>query len=349
MVHLHGQKMNMMRAIKFLISALILLTALAGCRKGRTVPDVSGIKVNIHIDRFEKDLFSLNLDSLDRGIAFIDSKYGTFADIFNSHIILIGNDREPGYRQLLKKYLTDFTVNQLYTKCMEVYPSLGSLETDLSQAFRYYKYYFPSKQVPRVISFVGGFNQNIVVSDSILGIALDKYLGRDCELYKLVTPPLPEYLIYNMHKGKIASDAMKGWVMGEFDLPDSLRTLMHNMVYSGKIMYLVQSMMPGIPDSILLGYTSGQLAWCLKHEKEMWTYLVEKRLLFSTDQFRIKKFTEEAPFTKDFGRESPGKAVLWIGWRIVNQYMARNPQITPSQLMEEQDYSHILELSRYDP
>jgi hypothetical protein len=81
----------------------------------------------------------------------------------------------------------------------------------------------------------------------------------------------------------------------------------------------------------------------------MWAYLVEKKLLFNTDRFTIDKFILEGPFTKDFGRDSPARAAIWIGYRIVQSYMLRNPGTTFQKLMEEKNYLKILNLSAYNP
>ena len=57
----------------------------------------------------------------------------------------------------------------------------------------------------------------------------------------------------------------------------------------------------------------------------MWEYLVEHDMLFSTDPMLIKKLTGDAPFTSYFTSESPGRAANWIGFRIVESYMRKNP------------------------
>jgi len=81
----------------------------------------------------------------------------------------------------------------------------------------------------------------------------------------------------------------------------------------------------------------------------MWATLIENKFLFSTDRFTIDKFILEGPFTKDFGRESPGRAAVWIGFRIVGAYMANNADVTLQQLMDDTDYMKILNQSTYNP
>ena len=74
---------------------------------------------------------------------------------------------------------------------------------------------------------------------------------------------------------------------------------------------------------LIFGFTTDQMKFCRNNESQMWQYLIENNLLFSTDQFIIRKLTGEAPFTQYFSNESPGRAAVWLGFRIVESYMMR--------------------------
>jgi uncharacterized protein YjaZ len=58
--------------------------------------------------------------------------------------------------------------------------------------------------------------------------------------------------------------------------------------------------------------------------------------------------TEEAPFTIRFSQEAPGKAAIWIGYRIVEKYMRRNRNITLPQLMHNHNAQEILGAAQYN-
>ena len=81
----------------------------------------------------------------------------------------------------------------------------------------------------------------------------------------------------------------------------------------------------------------------------MWTFLVEHKLLFNTENLTIKKLTGEAPFTSLFPRESPGRADVWVGFRIVSAYMKHHNDVSLKTLMEDLDYQKILNGAKYDP
>jgi hypothetical protein len=142
---------------------------------------------------------------------------------------------------------------------------------------------------------------------------------------------------------------MQFWGETEFPFNDSINNLISGMIYQGRLLYFTHVMLPEQPDSLNWGFSQSSLDYFHETEKSMWAYLVEKKLLFSTDRFTIDKFTLVGPFTRDFGRGSPARAAVWIGLRIVQDYMRRNPDITVNELMEERDYLKILNRSAYNP
>jgi uncharacterized protein YjaZ len=102
-------------------------------------------------------------------------------------------------------------------------------------------------------------------------------------------------------------------------------------------------------DEIIFGFTPDQMKFCKNNESQMWQYLIENDLLFKSDQFTIRKLTGEAPFTSYFTNESPGRAAVWLGFRIVESYMMKNPGINIEELMKDTDVQGILEKAKYSP
>ena len=81
----------------------------------------------------------------------------------------------------------------------------------------------------------------------------------------------------------------------------------------------------------------------------MWEYLVENKLLFSSEKMVIRKLIGPAPFTSYFTTESPGRTGVWIGWQIVRKYAKNNKDLTPGEILYEMDYQKILRGSGYNP
>ena len=152
-----------------------------------------------------------------------------------------------------------------------------------------------------------------------------------------------------MYKEKISTDCMKTWAKTEWEFNDSVDNVMSNMLYRGKLLYLVKSMFPEEHDTLVTGFTSRELKWVEANEKQIWDYIVEHKLLFETDYMTINKLVNPAPFTAGFPKESPGRTVNWLGWTIIEEYMKRNKNTTLEQLMNDDDYQKILEQSKYHP
>jgi hypothetical protein len=108
-------------------------------------------------------------------------------------------------------------------------------------------------------------------------------------------------------------------------------------------------MLPDSPDELIFGFTSDQMKFCRNNEAQMWQYLIENDLLFKTDQFTIRKLTGEAPFTSFFTNESPGRASVWLGFRIIESYMMKNQGVKLEELMNNTDVQGILEKAKYSP
>lgn len=326
--------------------ATLLLLLLTACNRP---PDVDHIDVNVEIQRFEQELFQLSLDELDRDIDSLAEKYSNFLPLYNHRIVNLGSHTNNAYSDYLRQFLTDYFIYQTYKKVQHQFPSLEWLENDLNKSFQYFRYYFPDKPVPAIYTFLGGFNQSIVTADSLIGIGLDKYLGEEEEFYLRVDPPIPKYQRYRMRPENIRPDCMQAWLVTEFPYHDSINNLINHIIYEGKITYAMERLMPSVHDTLLFSYTQDQLTFCERNEKEMWTYLIENKLLFENDKLLISKFIDEGPFTKDFSRESPGRAAVWLGREIVSAYLKKHKHISLADFMNDSDYQKVLNESGYNP
>ena len=336
---------------KWFLGILAIMIFFVGCRRNPLHVDVSDIHVEIKIKRLEKDLFTPPPDSVITRLPQLQKEYGLFFRRY-TQVLNIGNPGNPMFAELLKLFLQDDLNREVYKKVIEIYPDLDPIQKRLTEAFRHYKYYFPNKQVPAVYSFTSGFNTSLIIDKGILGIGLERYLGKDVPYYDQLG--IPKYMQQKMIPGKIPSDCMYAWAATEFPFltnRDSLvaDNVVNHMIYEGKLLYFVKAMMPDEKDEMIMGYLPKQLKWCKMNEGQMWAYLVEHKMLFKTDYMTINKLTRDAPFTGYFPRESPGRAANWIGWQIVKKYMSLHKDVSLKQLMTKTRYQEILNQSKYDP
>lgn len=318
------------------------------CKRNPLKVDISAVEAEVEVVKFGEELFNLKGKDTLEALTELNNTYPDFFNLFTYRVIQVGGIGDDDFFNMMHLFLTDSLIMEVKLKTDSVFPNLKKLEKDLAKAFKYYNYHFPDKALPTIYTYISGFNQSVVTAENIIGISLDKYLGRNCEYYQqLSTTPL--YKIQNMHKDKILSDVAFAWGITEFEAPDLPTNLLGNMVQKGKLMYLVDAMLPAMQDSLKIGYTSQQLEWCEMNEPQMWTYLIEKEMLYSNKRMDIVRYINDAPSTSGFPTESPGRTGVWIGWQIVRQYMKRYPEVTLPELMANNDYQKILNDSGYNP
>jgi hypothetical protein len=334
---------------RFILFAFLSFSLIISCKRNYYNVDTSDIKVNINIKRLEKDLFSINPDRIIDTIGYLKEKYDGFLQLF-SYIINTGDVNDPSFGDFLVRFCTDRQNNEVYAMTIKQFPDLNRVERGLEDAFRHYLYYFPGRNIPSVYSCITGFNSSIITGDSILGIGLDRYLGADCRYYQQLE--IYNYISARMTGDYIVPDCLYGWGKTEWDFGSvnyKEDNVLAEMLHEGKLKYFEKCMMPDIPDSVIFGFTQNQMNFCINNESRMWTYLVEKDMVFSTDRFLIRKLTGEAPFTSYFTNESPGRSAIWLGFRIVESYMMKNREVSLASLMTNADIQSILEKARYNP
>ncbi len=334
--------------VKSGIAIMLIGFILVSCKNNRFDDiDISKSEVNIEVQRFDKDLFAIKPDSVEVQLPALKEKFGQFADLFFEGIIRIGKPENPQYYQFLRSFLTDTMVNNAHRKSQSNFKNLDDLNVALTDAFRRYNYHFPTRKIPAVISYVSGYNLSVAIDEDVVAVGLDRYLGSETPQYKLLG--IPRYMANKMIPEKIPSDIIRSWLYGEFAYNDSVDNLLSNMIYEGELIYITKHLLPNEPEHLIHGFSEEQLKWCEKNEADMWTHLIENKMLFTTNTLEINKFINDAPFTSGFPQESPGRVAVWIGYRIVESLMQRNEQMTFEELMNIKDYQKVLNMARYKP
>ncbi len=328
-------RMLHLRAIFCIIAAF----ALSACQ-------LSSEKVTIQIGRMEQSLFSTPIDSVAAYVPRLHRQYGELLNLYSLRVICIGAPDDPQYPRRLTEFLTDSHMYGAYRKVEQAYPDLKDIESGLSDAFTVYRKEFPERVIPSVYTLISGFNQSMITADTILAVALDKYLGPDEEMYSGLG--LARYQRRLTDRKYIVPDCMRAWVGTEFPYNDSVDNVLNNILYEGKIAYLLHRMLPNTPDSLLFGFTPDQMRWCGNNTGQMWTFLVENKLLYTTDPLTIHKLVSPAPFCSFFTRESPGRAAVWLGYQIILSYMKHN-KATLRELAADNDYREMLAKAKFKP
>ena len=108
-------------------------------------------------------------------------------------------------------------------------------------------------------------------------------------------------------------------------------------------------MLPGAHDTIKLCYPEKKLKWAEENEKQVWAFIVQNELLYTTDFKTQSNLIQDGPFTTGLSDESPARLGVFIGWKIIRSYMKRYPETSLKELINLNDAKLILQNSGYKP
>lgn len=337
---------------------LLLAISFAACKGKKDIPDISGIKVNLGVERFDESFFAIDTMQLDNGMNELIRKFPDLLPIFLQTIV--GVSDTAGIKTFYRLYKPVFDSSQM------IYKDFEPVEAEIEKAFRFVKYYFPAYKTPtNIFPIVGPMNtMNDMakmangdltpnfIGPGFVGISLQFYLRNDFPLYHdeyFIDNVAPLYRSRRFSKEYIVADVMK--LVADDISPDksSTKPLVEQMIEKGKQWWLMDKFLPETPDSVKTGYSEEQLEWCKENEGLIWSYIVKNENLYANDPTTIQTYIGEAPFTQGFSQEqSPGNIGTWIGWQILKKYVEKNSGMKPEAIMLA-TAKQILDEAKYKP
>jgi len=333
----------------YLIFSIALI--FASCGRNKKV-DVSNINIEVKVERFDHDFDAMRTRPMATQAVYLQQKYGAFYQDFISRMLQAGTTNDTAYFKTLHEVFKGKAYLDLKHDVNAAYPNMDAQNASLTQAFKYIKYYYPQKRLPKVYAYFSGFQAQTSIGDGYFAIGLDLFLGADSRFYPALTNAFPHYLSRHFTPENITPRVVEGIAREDmFPEDDNNKSMLEKMVYNGKIMYFMDQILPDVGDTTKIGYTTTQLKWCEDFKAKIWAYFLDENLLYETDYPKIQKYFTEAPFTPGLGEknESAPKLAVWTGWQIVREYMDKHPEVTLPQLMAEKDAQKILNQSKYRP
>ncbi len=332
------------------IISLLLSLFIISCNSSNE-PDISKVKVVLSTQRFEQGLFSLDTNKMPEKLDELIRKYPSFGENFITTIL----NTDPSWSaDSANGYVAGFiqAYRKVYDTAQKVFTDFEPYESEIKKGIQYLKYYFPAYKVPsKVITYIGpldGFGD--ILSEDAFIVGLHHHLGKNFSLYQsdYVNETYPRYISNRFEPEYISINCMKNVVNDMYPEKYIDKSLLIQMVESGKRLYLLQKLLPEKKEYMLIGYSEQQMKDCYTHEKMIWDLLVQNNLLQTTDNNVITNYMGESPKTKELGDASPGNIGSFAGWQVVKNYMQKNPEKTPDVLMKE-DAEMIFEKAKYKP
>ena len=317
--------------MKYIFPFILSLLLIACNEKNSIETEISKIPMEVKLTRFDQ--------------IFANAKVSDLPELKEKYAIFFPKQTPDS---VWKSRFTDTIQLQLNEEVTKKFPDNTFLENELRATFQHFKYYFPRFKAPSVYTVTSDvdYQYKVIAADSLMIIALDTYLGGDHFFYEDIS----QYIAKNLKTSQIASDIVSEYARQLLAAPEN-RTLLAQMIYYGKALYMADKIIPTATDAEKIGYTEEEYAWAEENEVYMWQYFVEKEWLYNTSEKMRPRFINNAPFTK-FGlqldNESPGMLGRYLGWKIVRAYMEKHDEVTLEALLSKSS-EEIFNKSKYKP
>lgn len=340
----------------FVLASLILFVS---CNNSTDRPDISDIKLNIGIERFDKDFFSIDTNNIAASLNKVSKDYPDFFKLYSeflSPINFIVQQQGTSYEEAVKIYYRN--IRPLYDDVQKKYNNLDEVQSGLQKSLKYVKHYFPSYKIPVIVSSVESLNPEnpteiygaTLYHDTLI-ISLQMFLGKDYEAYD--PSQYPDYLRRRFDAPFIVPNCIRTIVNGIYPDTTEINSLIETMIEKGKQWFLMKQFLPDAPDSLITGYSKNQTEFIAKNEGNIWSEFLKNTDPYTVDQERFKNYIGEAPFTQDMphdleGNGTPGNIGQWIGWRIVEKFAAENSKMDVQEVLNT-PAKKIFQEARYKP
>lgn len=329
---------------------LLIGSLLFSC-KDNNIPDVSKIKVELTVQRFEKDFFAIDTNNVLPEIERLRQNYPVFINDFVQQILGFDIQTPP---DTLSRYIKLFLKDYRFAKDSsdKIFNDFGKYESEIKQGLQFVKYYFPSYKLPsKVITFIGPFDgYSDVLTTDALAVGLQLHLGKDFSFFKNGPGKdlFPEYIARKFEPEYIPVNCLKNITEDLYPDKSTGKPLVVQMIEKGKRLFLLDKFLPYTSEHLKIGYTERQLKDSYSNEAVIWDFFLTNDLLNIGDQNIVKNYIGESPKTQELGEGSPGNIGAFSGWQIVKKFMNQQKNVTLSQLMQ-MDAREIYSASKYKP
>ncbi|MFM1930822.1 MAG: hypothetical protein RL226_125 [Bacteroidota bacterium] len=291
------------------------------------------------------------VENPERGTQDLYQEFGSFWEIYCEDVMHFGPANEPVVLSSVQEFLTHPDMQSANAAIEQNFSSkYTEIDQQLSNAFLRYEGYLGDYPTPQVVYMNSGFIYSVLPSDSALGIGLEYFLGVDHPIVKQLDPQVfPQYVKNKMKPEFLVSEALRGWLLVQYqDQYYSEKTLLDALMYWGKIMYILDVLLPTVPDHLKMSYTEAEQQWCTTNERNIWLELSKQDILYESRRFEINRWIADGPFTRveNVPQDAPSRIGIWMAREIVRDYMNRNEKVTLHDLLEERNYLPMLNAYR---
>ncbi|MDE6396894.1 MAG: hypothetical protein K2K84_06460, partial [Muribaculaceae bacterium] len=230
-----------------------------------------------------------------------------------------------------------------------IYPSLEAEEAAVGEMLARAEKEGLSFPYKKFVAVTWGNEKSMILVDSVVLLSLNHYLGPLNEAYN----GWPEYKRRLKTRDMITIDVSEAMLGTTYPVePAENTSVLAQLLREGAMAVAKERLNPRAGLAQILGFTPEQLSDISQHESFIWKRLVHDKLLYSTDAEVKSELFDPRPITRIISQDAPGRAVRFIGYKIVKAYLASHPETSLKELMSQSfitDPAGILKESGYNP
>lgn len=303
--------------------------------------------------RLDDAVFQCDYANLEQTLNQFKSQFGPFYCTYVEEILRVGPCDSLSTLSQLKGFAThpDF-----YALNQEVHNGftqsrLDSLRDKILEVNLRMEQIFPGYKSSTLVWMNSGFNVSAYSNDGYTAVGLEFFLGTNNSFTRSV--PFAQYQKDDMNLNQLVPSAAKSMVYFQLNKMDTSAVdvdFLTNMVFHGKAYYLTKLALGEIADSTLLAWTSDQMNWVEGNGLNCWKEVAQQDVMFSKNRIEIQKWFDVGPFTsaRNIPQESPPQLGIYLGYKMVQQYMMKHPEVSTTQLIRTSNNQSILQSYKPD-
>lgn len=230
-----------MRRIYIIFLSMMLLCI--GC-EWRLRPSDNHQELKVVVGRYDR-IQSLYLTTGDfSALQQMNINYPQQTRTLIEDVLRIGQVNDPEINVKFLTFYQDTTLQTLMAEAERQYANMDDINQELTESFNRLQEMIPDLELPEIYAQIGSLDQSVIVGNGILGISLDKYLGKDYPLYLREDYGYTEEQRRVMTRQNIVPDCLGFYLLSLFPMPDEHKqSQLERDMHIGKVQWVVNKAM----------------------------------------------------------------------------------------------------------
>lgn len=201
-------------------------------------------EVRVAVERYDR-IQSLYLTTGDfSALQQMNTVYPQQTRTLIEDVLKIGHVNDSEINLKFLAFYQDSTLQTLLAEAEQQYANMDDINKGLTDAFARLQEMIPDIEVPLIYAQIGSLDQSVIVGNGLLGISLDKYLGKDYPLYLREDYGYTAEQRQVMTRQNIVPDCIGFYLLSLFPMPSEYaQSQLGRDMHIGKVQWVVNQAM----------------------------------------------------------------------------------------------------------